>query len=230
MATASASATYQPENLDRWTAKDPAFSGSNNYAGADFSAFYVAPVGRNRDNEDVPRIACNWKIVTAEIEEASEHEGTGACSFGHWACGWYELYLIHESDTKALEVADSWACTLADYPIADDGLLSELEMEDQQRTYDNCLRDEWQERVRVAVFEALAKDYDEETAEEIQENITEREGAEEVMDSAFWESSIDDWYDSGDGQWCRVDDLSTVLAVSRLLFPVNPDQQLLALS
>jgi len=230
MFTASALATYQPENLDRWSEKDPAFGSSDNYAGADLSAFYVAPVGRNRDNEKEPRTACNWQTVTAEIEAASEHDETGAHCFGHWACGWYELFLIHESDTKALEIADGWACRLANYPIADENLLSELEIEDRQTTYDNCLQRDWHERVCVAVFETFAKDHDEEVAEEMQEAITEREGAAEIMDIAFWQSSLDNWYESSDGQWCRVEDVSTVLAVSMLLFPVDPNQQSLSLS
>jgi len=230
MAQASAT-TYQPEYLNRWNSKDPAFGSSNNYVGGDFSPFYVAPVGRNRENEKEPRTACNWQTVTAEIEAVSQHDETGAHSFGHWACGWYELFLIHESDTKALEVADQWACSLADYPIADDSLLSELETEDQFETYSNCgIRRDWHERVCAAVCERLEKDHDVETAEEMAEEITEREGAEEIMDSAFWESSGDEWYDCGDGQWCCAENVSTVLAVSMLLFPVDPSQQSLALS
>jgi len=231
MVSTVSAATYRPEHLDRWNTKDPAFGSTNNYAGADMSAFYVAPVGRNRDNEKEPRTACNWQTVTAEIEAVSQHDETEAHCFGHWACGWYELFLIHENDIEALKVADKWAESLADYPIANEDLLSELEIEDQCTTYANCgIRQQWHERVCVAVFDRLEMDYDVETAEEMAADITEREGAEEIMDQAFWESSCDEWYDCGDGQWCRVDDVSTVLAVSMLLFPVDPDQQTLPIA
>ena len=43
---------YQPEHLERWSSADPAFGSTDNYAGADMSAFYVAPISMGRDTAD----------------------------------------------------------------------------------------------------------------------------------------------------------------------------------
>ena len=117
---------YEPEHLDRWTADGPtAFDSATNYAGADLSAFFVAPVSITRDSQTLER--SNWEVVTGNLESLSVHDETGPVSMGHWACGWYEIFLIHESDTQALKAADRWACALADYPVADDEHHSKLE-------------------------------------------------------------------------------------------------------
>ena len=121
-----ATLAYQPEHLDRWTADGPtAFDSAANYAGADLSAYFVAPVSITRDSQTLER--SNWEVVTDELCELSEHDETGSVSMGHWACGWYEIFLIHESDAPALQAADRWACALADYPVADEEHHSQLE-------------------------------------------------------------------------------------------------------
>jgi hypothetical protein len=114
------------EHLKRWTANGPtAFDSNRNYAGPDLSAFYVAPVGTNRDADTLTR--SNWAVVSADILASATNEETAIHRFGHWACGWYELLLIHADDEAALRCAEEWACTLADYPVASDDHFSELE-------------------------------------------------------------------------------------------------------
>jgi hypothetical protein len=115
-----------PEHLQHWTPNGPtAFDSNRNYAGPDLSALYVAPVGTNRDADTLTR--SNWAVVSADILASATHEETAIHRFGHWACGWYELLLIHADDAPALRCADEWACALADYPVASDDAFSELE-------------------------------------------------------------------------------------------------------
>lgn len=127
----------QPEHLDRWTPDGPtAFDSAANYAGADLSAYFVAPVSITRDSQTLER--SNWEVVTDNLEKLSDHEETGPVSVGHWACGWYELFLIHESDTQALQAADEWAAHLAGYPVADDEHYSQLEWNAVAGYWERC--------------------------------------------------------------------------------------------
>jgi len=144
------STPYTPEHLERWNPQDPAFGGSGNYAGADLSAFYVAPVGVNRDTADSVTLS-NWRVIGAELEKVAQHDESGVARFGHWACGWYELWLIHESDAAALECADRWAAELADYPIADESDLSELECEEESEAWERWAMAEWRELLAKAL-------------------------------------------------------------------------------
>lgn len=117
---------FTPEHLERWTPDGPtAFDSAANYAGADLSDFYVAPVSVTRDSKLLER--SNWEVVTKELYELSEHDETGSVSMGHWACGWYEIFLIHKDDAPALKVADEWVCALESYPVADESHWSEME-------------------------------------------------------------------------------------------------------
>ena len=117
--------TYQPEHLERWTSADPAFGSTDNYIGADLSDFYLAPVSITRDTSDSVSLS-NWQVITEELEKLARHDETGITRMGHWACGWYEIFLIHATDSEALKAADQWACDLESYPVADESHLSEL--------------------------------------------------------------------------------------------------------
>jgi hypothetical protein len=147
---------YQPEHLKPWTSADPAFGSTNNYAGADLSAFYVAPISMGRDTADSLTLS-NWRVVSAELESKAQHEESGEHEFGHWAMGWYRLWLIHESDTAALQCADEWAASLANYPVADEEALSELESEAESEAWDSWAGREWRDAVESAL-DAYAPD------------------------------------------------------------------------
>lgn len=147
---------YEPEHLERWSVDGPtAFDSAANYAGADLSDFYVAPVSVTRDSLLLERV--NWQVVTADLERISQHDETGSVSMGHWACGWYEIFLIHADDAAALEAADEWACSLADYPVADESAWSEAEWEAVAEYWERCSlseRVETLERHGLSVFAA----------------------------------------------------------------------------
>lgn len=156
MSTATMAERYEPEHLERWSADGPtAFDSAANYAGADLSAFYVAPVSVTRDSLLLERV--NWQVVTADLEKVSQHDDTGIVSMGHWACGWYEIFLIHADDVAALQAADEWACSLADYPVADESAWSEAEWEAVAEYWERCSvseRMEALERCGLSMFAA----------------------------------------------------------------------------
>jgi hypothetical protein len=143
---------YVPENLHRWNDSDPAWGTSGNYVGADLSEFYQAPCSITRDTADSLSLS-NWRVITEELQGLARHEETGITRMGHWACGWYELFLIHETDREALERADQWAADLESYPVADESHLSELEQELEQEEWERNGESDW----RAAIAEALER-------------------------------------------------------------------------
>lgn len=58
----------------------------------------VAPVSRNRDSGvlDESNFAVTVERLGGESETAEIHR------FGHWACGWYEIILVHPSKAEIL--------------------------------------------------------------------------------------------------------------------------------
>ena len=160
MSTATMTERYEPEHLERWSVDGPtAWDSAANYAGADLSAFYVAPVSVTRDSLLLERV--NWQVVTADLERVSQHDETGSHCMGHWSCGWYEIFLIHADDAAALQAADQWACSLADYPVADESAWSEAECEAVADYWERCSvsdRMEALERCDLSVF-AARRDY-----------------------------------------------------------------------
>jgi hypothetical protein len=162
---------YTPEHLERWSSADPAFGSTDNYCGADLSAFYVAPISNGRDTTDSITLS-NWRVISAELASLAKHDESGAHSFGHWACGWYELWLIHESDAAALRCADQWAASLADYCIADESDWSELESEHEAEAWENWGMAEWRGVVEKALQEFAPDDADRYWADDQLEKVS----------------------------------------------------------
>jgi hypothetical protein len=143
---------YQPKHLNRWGSADPAFGSTDNYVGADLSAFYVAPISMGRDTADAVTLS-NWRVIGADLEKRAKHPESGEAEFGHWAVGWYRLWLIHESDSEALECADDWAAELESYCVADESDLSDLECEAESEAWDNWAGREWRKLLEKALQE-----------------------------------------------------------------------------
>lgn len=132
---------YEPQNLRRWTYDGPtAFDSASNYAGPDLTHLWIGPVSQTRDSGPLDR--SNFAVVSKELEKIGddwdrEHdwdgEGDPAVAihrFGHWGPGWYEIILIRADCESALRRADEWVASLADYPVADEIHLSEIEFEE----------------------------------------------------------------------------------------------------
>jgi hypothetical protein len=177
-------ATFTPEHLERWNSADPAFGTTSNYSGADLSPFYVAPISNGRDTSDSITLS-NWAVIGSELEKLVTHEESGVTRFGHWAVGWYELWLIHESDTEALKCADQWAASLADYPVASEDALSELEQEAEVQAWDDYGERQWREALEAALEPFTPEDADRYWANELVDILSE----DQLYDS--WNQLVD---------------------------------------
>jgi len=82
----------------------------------------VAPCGQSRDSGpfDHSNFATCLKWLGGESETVEVHR------FGHWACGWFEIILV-EPGTAAAGILDEIVEKLDNYPILDEGDLSERE-------------------------------------------------------------------------------------------------------
>lgn len=76
----------------------------------------VAPCGNNRDADCLTE--SNWGAQHKALEKFS-HDDWETLSFGHWACGWYEVVVV-KPGTKAAEVCAQLEERLQDYPALDE--------------------------------------------------------------------------------------------------------------
>jgi len=137
-------------NIEKWTPAATGFDDWSNYSGADLSDCYVAPCSITRDTSDSVSLA-NWQSQLAQLEPLAKHEASGVHSFGHWGCGWFELFLIHESDAECLAAADSIDAVLSEFPVLDDALHSELEYEAQSEAWESWGRAEFKGELERAL-------------------------------------------------------------------------------
>ena len=100
----------------------------------------VAPIGRNRDTEHEPLTASNWAVFMSALEEVDpDGEYHEAHSFGHWACGWFEIVLVSNSAPESIRVlVGETVSALADYPVLDEMDWSEREHEYISDIWQNC--------------------------------------------------------------------------------------------
>ena len=204
---------FTPENLERWTSQDPAFGSTGNYVGADLSDFYLAPVSVTRDTADSVSLS-NWEVITEELQGLARHDETGVTRMGHWACGWYEIFLIHATDTEALKAADQWACDLESYPVADESHLSELECKEEDEAWERYGEREW----RGAIAKTLER-----YAPEAADQWWASELADSLSDSQLSESwsvacEADGWHceHHSDGPCLNIHDAAQTLTAGTL--------------
>lgn len=117
--------------------------------------FYIGPCSQTRDSSILERV--NFETMTDRVLAASQHDETEIHRFGHWACGWYEMLLIHPDDTSALIVAAELSAALADYPSLDDEAYSVAEIEAAAEYWERCRvsdRVEICQRFGLSVFAA----------------------------------------------------------------------------
>lgn len=112
--------------LKLWTVPD-------SWAGKPWHDHYVF-LGRNRDADCLTE--SNFEKGLEAI--GGESDTVHVVHEGHWACGWIEWIAIHKSDLKALEIADSIACALEDYPVLDENDFSEREQIAAEETWKRC--------------------------------------------------------------------------------------------
>ena len=141
--------------LQKWSANGPTgFDSAVNYAGPMLNDFYVAPCSINRDTQCVLTL-CNWKLMCEKLDEYVKHEESGITRFGHWGNGWYELFLIHESDVEALVKAQEIADDLEQYPVLDEDKYSDMEYEAQAEEWERYYFDEFRKMLITRVYRAF---------------------------------------------------------------------------
>lgn len=86
----------------------------------------VAPCATNRDAPVLTQ--ANWEAMLEILAKHCE-EDWEKHSFGHWACGWFEIALVKPESAAAIEMAEVEA-GLADYPVVSDNKLSDLECQE----------------------------------------------------------------------------------------------------
>lgn len=121
----------------------------------ELDSFYIAPCSQTRDSSTLERV--NFETMASRVLAASQHDETEIHRFGHWACGWYEMLLIHPDDIPALVVASELSAALESYSILDEEKLSEAEYEAATEYWARCRvsdRIEICQRCGVSVFAA----------------------------------------------------------------------------
>jgi hypothetical protein len=139
--------------LDRYQDHTP--TSFDRHICSELDGFFMGPCSLNRDSGILQTV--NFGIAAELIMKSSNHEETAVHRFGHWACGWYEILLIHPDDIEALKVAASLASSLADYPSLDDEAFSEAEFEAASVAWEGMRisdRIEACSRYRVSIFAA----------------------------------------------------------------------------
>lgn len=118
---------YTPKNLKKWT-----LPGS--YIGPTYEEYFVFLV-RNGGSSILENV--NFDFVVDRLKEIGEEsENTfQIIRDRHWAVGWIEYILIHESAEKFLEKADSIQEDLNEYPSLDDDEVTRLEGEEADRIW-----------------------------------------------------------------------------------------------
>ena len=122
--------TYEPKHLERWHRPLHFMQHVDDW-------FYTKKafvfLGQNRDSDSLTR--SNFTCALEEI--GGESETVAVLREDHWACGWVEWIAIHESDTKALEIAEKILCDLEDYPVINEDHWSELEWNEAQEYWES---------------------------------------------------------------------------------------------
>jgi len=113
------------EAIERWTRPDSFLAWSDSWFYTDKAFVFLS---RHRDSDLLTE--SNFECGLREI--GGESDTVNVVRESHWAVGWVEWIAIHESDTKALAIADEILCALSDYPVVDEGDFSEREYEAAQ--------------------------------------------------------------------------------------------------
>lgn len=109
---------YKPELMKKWKLE-------RDYGGEDLSEWYIL-AAQTRDSYLLERdnfksiqehIKAKGFEIAGNMEDCKQDNAVLLASFGHWACGWVEALMIHESNDKALMLGDEIKQAIEDYPV-----------------------------------------------------------------------------------------------------------------
>lgn len=111
------------------------------YMGAEWHNWYGSGVGQTRDSSALDR--ANFDAMWRELSKLPDVDIDGEAGLrvvreSHWACGWVEWIAIHESNSAALELADSIMAKMEGYPVIDEKLFSQYEDEECAQVWETC--------------------------------------------------------------------------------------------
>jgi len=85
-----------------------------NYAGPEWPEYFVS-AGRHRDSE--PLDESNFFVTLRRL--GGESKTVKIVREWHWAVGWVEWIAVHESDKRALRIADQCEADIDDHLVLD---------------------------------------------------------------------------------------------------------------
>jgi len=112
------------------------WSRSENYIGESYYDYYVL-LSCNRDSGLVEE-SNFWSALRMLNGESDTVKVVRA---KHWAVGWVEMILIHESDTKSVDKGIEIEKALENYPILDEDAFGEMLSEKETEMYDQIKYD-----------------------------------------------------------------------------------------
>jgi hypothetical protein len=122
---------YTPKHLKKWRFEEA-------YIGTNWTEYYILLSKTDADSNVLN--ASNFAMALKEL--GGESETVVSACFKHFACGHFDLLLIHESDDKALQIADDIHEKLSDYPVLDDDDYSERELMNYEENVESWAYDD----------------------------------------------------------------------------------------
>lgn len=114
------------------------WSRPNNYMGPNHYGYYVGP-GQNRDSDALER--SNFRVALERLggESVCECEDDCSCAVqvirdSHWAVGWIEYILVHESAADKVAILEEIQSDLDSYPVLDEDDFSQEEQDEAERS------------------------------------------------------------------------------------------------
>ena len=136
------------------------WSRSENYIGESYNDYYVL-LSHHRDSGLVEE--SNFQSALKALN--GESDTVKVIRSSHWAVGWIEFILIHESDKESIDKGNEIEKVLDNYPILDEDSFSEMLTEKEIAMYDQIKYDA--DHGLYAYWD-LPKDY---TVEDIWERV-----------------------------------------------------------
>ena len=112
--------------MDKWKS-------ASNYMGEDYSQYYVL-LTKSRDSDVLTK--SNFDTALEQLGGENKDSGVEVIRSGHWAVGWIEMILIHETATDKIKVGEQIEASLKDYPILDEDKYYRMTMEHAQEVWD----------------------------------------------------------------------------------------------